>query len=56
MLFIQSAWSVTRVQVELFSNSTLFPLPLKLRKSEIWDICDYISLIIMYTFKIKDLT
>ena len=31
-----------------------FPFPLKLRKSEIWDIRGYFSLIIMYTFKIKD--
>ena|GEM_PF-3635869 len=31
-----------------------FPLPLKLRESEIWDIRGLFSLIIMYTFKIKD--
>ena len=35
-------------------NLALLPLPLKLRKSEIWDIRGYFSLIIMYTFKIKD--
>ena len=27
-----------------------FPLPLELRESEIWDINNYISLIIIYTF------
>ena len=37
-----------------FIKSTLLPLPLKLLKSEIWDIRGYFSLIIMYTFKIKD--
>ena len=37
-----------------FSNRCLFPLPLKLLKSEIWDIRGLFSLIIMYTFKIKD--
>ena len=30
------------------------PLSTKLRESEIWDIRGYFSLIIMYTFKIKD--
>ena len=33
---------------------THIPLSLKLLKSEIWDIRGLFSLIIMYTFKIKD--
>lgn len=44
MFFIQSAWSVARIQVKLLANRTFFPLPLKLRKSEIWDIKDFSSL------------
>ena len=54
MLFVKSAWGVARIQIKHFSNGTLFPLPFKLRESEIWDIRGYFSLIIMYTFKIKD--
>ena len=38
MFFVQSAWSVARIQVKLLTDRTFFPLPLKLRKSEIWDI------------------
>lgn len=37
-----------------FSKRFFLPLPLKLLESEIWDIRDCFSLIIMYTFKIKD--
>ena len=50
MFFVQSAWSVARIQVKLLTDRTFFPLPLKLRESEIWDINNYISLIIIYTF------
>ena len=38
MLFVKSAWGVARIQIKHFSNGTFFPLPLKLRESEIWDI------------------
>ena len=54
MFFVQSAWSVARIQAKLLTDRTFFPLPLKLLKSEIWDIRGLFSLIIMYTFKIKD--
>lgn len=54
MLFVKSAWGVARIQIKHFSNGTFFPLPLKLRESEIWDIRGLFSLIIMYTFEIKD--
>ena len=79
MFFVQSAWSVARIQVKLLTDRTFFPLLLKLRESEIWDIAlraksltlgriqtslvllsliwdirGLFSLIIMYTFKIKD--
>ena len=38
MFFVQSAWSVARIQAKLLTDRTFFPLPLKLRESEIWDI------------------
>ena len=54
MFFVKSAWGIARIQIKHFSNGTFFPLPLKLRESEIWDIRGLFSLIIIYTFKIKE--
>lgn len=51
---IFSIESISTQQVTFIPQLTLLPLPLKLLKSEIWDIRDCFSLIIMYTFKIKD--
>ena len=51
MFFVQSAWSVARIQAKLLTDRTFFPLLLKLRESEIWDIRGLFSLIIMYTVK-----
>ena len=48
MLFVKSAWGVARIQIKHFSNGTFFPLPLKLRESEIWDLISLISQICVY--------
>ena len=36
-----------------FSNRCLFPLPLKLRESEIWDIKDFSSLIFLMLGRVQ---
>ena len=54
MFFVKSARGIAWIQIKHFSNGTFLPLSLKLRESEIWDVRGCFSLIIMYTFKIKD--
>ena len=53
MFFVQSAWSVARIQVKLLTDRTFFPLPLKLWKSEIWDIKDFSSLIFLMLGRVQ---
>ena len=48
VIFVQSAWRISRVQLKSLSYSRLFPLLQKPRKSQIGGIGDRRSLIIEY--------